>query len=92
MSASRLRRTLQIMAFAMKKLILVIALGLTLAGAPAFAYDYRYDNRATYVVIGTVTTRGVCAAKSTACVTNCIRSKCDYMSATAITIAGINRE
>lgn len=48
MSAGRLRRTLQIMEFAMKKLILVIALGLTLAGAPAFAYD----NRATYVSPG----------------------------------------
>lgn len=52
MSAGRLRRTLQIMEFTMKKLILVIALGLTLAGAPAFAYDYRYDNRATYVSPG----------------------------------------
>ena|SRR5260370_10741343 len=52
MSAGRLCRTLQIMAFTMKKLILVIALGLTLAGGPAFAYDYRYDNRATYVSPG----------------------------------------
>jgi len=36
----------------MKKLILVIALGLSLGGASAFAYDYRYDNRAAYVSPG----------------------------------------
>src|ERR1700724_4712712 len=40
------------MEFAMKKLILVIALGLSLGSASAFAYDSRYDNRAAYVSQG----------------------------------------
>jgi hypothetical protein len=40
------------MEFAMKKLILVIALGLSLGSASAFAYDSRYDNRASYVSPG----------------------------------------
>lgn len=48
MRAGQLRRTLQTMEFAMKKLILVIALGLSLGSVSAFAYDYRYDNRAAY--------------------------------------------
>jgi len=33
------------MEFAMKKLILVIVLGLSLGSVSAFAYDSRYDNR-----------------------------------------------
>lgn len=33
----------------MKRLILIIVLGVSVAGASAFAYDYRYDNRAAYV-------------------------------------------
>jgi hypothetical protein len=33
----------------MKKLILVVAFGLSLITASAFAYDYRYDNRYAYV-------------------------------------------
>ena len=37
------------MEFAMKKLILVIVLGLSLGSASAFAYDSRYDNRPAYV-------------------------------------------
>jgi hypothetical protein len=49
MRAGQLRRTLQTMEFAMKRLILIIALGVSLGGASAFAYDYRYDNRAAYV-------------------------------------------
>ena len=44
-----LRRTQQTMEFAMKKLILIIALGLSLGSASAFAYDYHSDNREAYV-------------------------------------------
>jgi hypothetical protein len=36
------------MEFAMKKLILVIVLGLSLGSVSAFAYDSRYDNRPAY--------------------------------------------
>ena len=36
----------------MKKLILVIVLGLSLGSVSAFAYDSRYDNRAAYVSTG----------------------------------------
>jgi uncharacterized ferredoxin-like protein len=45
-----LRRTPQIMEFAMKKLILVMALGLSLGSASAFAYEYGQDNRTAYVL------------------------------------------
>src|SRR5438132_13904697 len=47
-----LRRTLQTMEFAMKKLILVVTLGLILGTGSAFAYDYRYDTRVAYVSPG----------------------------------------
>jgi hypothetical protein len=40
------------MEFAMKKLILLIVLGLSLGSASAFAYDSRYDNRPGYVSQG----------------------------------------
>ena len=40
------------MEVAMKKLILIIVLELGLGGTSAFAYDYRYDNRAAYVSPG----------------------------------------
>jgi len=40
------------MEFAMKKLILVIALGLSLGSASAFAYEYGRDNRTAYVSPG----------------------------------------
>ena len=40
------------MEFAMKKLILVVVLGLSLGSVSAFAYDSRYDNRAAYVSPG----------------------------------------
>jgi hypothetical protein len=40
------------MEFAMKKLVLVIVLGLSLGSVSAFAYDYRYDNRTAYVSPG----------------------------------------
>jgi hypothetical protein len=40
------------MEFAMKKLILIIVLGLSLGSVSAFAYDSRYDNRAAYVSQG----------------------------------------
>jgi hypothetical protein len=36
------------MEFAMKKLILVIVLGLSLGSVSVFAYETRYDNRADY--------------------------------------------
>jgi Skp family chaperone for outer membrane proteins len=36
----------------MKKFILVTALGLSLFGTSAFAYDYRSDNRTAYVNLG----------------------------------------
>jgi len=36
----------------MKKLILILSIGVSLCGASAFAYDYRYDNRAAYVSPG----------------------------------------
>src|SRR5437660_12073063 len=49
MRVGRLRRTLQTMEFAMKKLILVVALGLSLGAASAFAYDYRNETRVAYV-------------------------------------------
>src|SRR4029077_11526364 len=52
MRVGRLRRTLQTMEFAMKKLILVVALGLSLGTASAFAYDYRHDTRVAYVSPG----------------------------------------
>src|SRR5438552_10902874 len=50
MSAGRLRRTLQLMAFTMKKLILVIMLGLSLGSVSAFAQEeeYGYDQRSHY--------------------------------------------
>ena len=48
MRAGRLRRTLQTMEFAMKKLILIIALGLGLGSVSAFAQDYRYEDRSAY--------------------------------------------
>jgi hypothetical protein len=38
------------MEFAMKKLILVMALGLSLGSASAFAYEYGQDNRTAYVL------------------------------------------
>src|SRR5438132_11170436 len=49
MGMGRLRRTLQTKGFAMKKLILVVALGLMLGTGSAFAYDYRHDTRVAYV-------------------------------------------
>jgi len=36
----------------MKKLTLIIALGLILGSVPAFAYDYRDENRAAYISSG----------------------------------------
>ena len=36
----------------MKKLALIIALGLSLGSVSAFAYDYRYDNHVAYVSPG----------------------------------------
>ena len=36
----------------MKKLMLIIVLGLGLGGTSAFAYDYRSDNRTAYVLPG----------------------------------------
>lgn len=36
----------------MKKLALIIALGLSLGSVSAFAYDYRYDNRVAYISPG----------------------------------------
>jgi hypothetical protein len=40
------------MEFAMKKLIFVMALGLSLGSASAFAYEYGQDNRTAYVSPG----------------------------------------
>jgi len=40
------------MEFIMKKLALIIALGLSLGSVSAFAYDYRYDNHVAYVSPG----------------------------------------
>src|SRR5437868_13720633 len=40
------------MEFTMKKLALIIALGLSLGSVSALAYDYRYDNHTAYVSPG----------------------------------------
>src|SRR5438132_13279064 len=54
MSAGRLRRTLQLMAFTMKKLILGIVLGVSLGSVSAFAQEeeYGYDQRSHYEAAG----------------------------------------
>ena len=52
MRAGRLRRILQTKKFAMKKLTLIIALGLSLVTVSAFGYEYRSENRYAYVSPG----------------------------------------
>jgi hypothetical protein len=47
-----LRRILEQRRFDMKKLTLLLALGLSLITASAFAYDYRHDTRTGYVQPG----------------------------------------
>src|SRR5690242_9560099 len=46
------RRILKQRRFDMKKLTLLLALGLSLITASAFAYDYRYDTRTAYIQPG----------------------------------------
>lgn len=52
MRGRALRRTLQTMEVAMKKLLLIVVLGVSLGSVSAFGYDYRYENHTAYVSPG----------------------------------------
>jgi hypothetical protein len=52
MRPDRARRIQQTKEFAMKKLTLIIALGLSLVSVSAFGYEYRSENRYAYVSPG----------------------------------------